>query len=130
MVELGREIGEGPTLRLGGGALVKACAVRWRLSKTMGTLKATVDIPSYNRHTEKWTMELGERPTRTTGTHLGTGCFAFAASWPDCINNRRSPSRVVYCRRVWEVDRVALSAQIEMHVIFMYSICDGRQNAQ
>jgi len=48
VVGLGRGIGEGPTLRFGGGALVKACAARCRLSKTMGTLRATADIPSYD----------------------------------------------------------------------------------
>ena len=52
-VGLARGIDEGPALRLGGGALVRACAVRWRLSKTTGTLKATVEIPSYNRHIER-----------------------------------------------------------------------------
>ena len=34
------------------------------------------------------------------------------------------------CAGVEETDRSVFSVQVKMHVILMYSICDGRQNAQ
>ena len=59
-----RWVGEGPALRLGGGAFVKACAARCRLSKTMGMLKAAVEIPNYDRHVERQTRGLSAMDIR------------------------------------------------------------------
>ena len=52
-VVLVRGVGGGPALRLGGGDFAKACAARCLLSKTMGTLKATVEIPNYDGQAER-----------------------------------------------------------------------------
>ena len=54
------------------------------------------------------------------------GCFTFAASWLDCINRCRSPSLLAYVREARrETGQFAFSMRVEVHVIFMYSICDG-----
>ena len=101
---------------------VAALAKQWGCSKLPWRFPATTGMLRNRRGAKR------KRHTRTTGTHFGTGCFAFAASWPDCINSRRSSSSVVYGRDRG-TSQLTSSTQVQTYVIFMCSICDGRQNA-
>lgn len=117
-------IGKGPTLRLGGGPLVKACAARWRLSKTMGTLKATVDIPSYKKRIERQTKGFDEKNKQgRPGPISGRAVSPWRHHDRTASADFDHPS-VVYAweGRDWHRSIYMLSSCIAY-------ICDSRQNA-
>lgn len=119
VVRPARGIGEGPARRLGGGALVKARAVRWRLNRTTGTLKATVEIPSYNEHGKKQKGELSLKDTRGP---LGPISEWAVSPWR---RHDQTASTSFDHSPGWFIRVYGFSARVGIHGIFMHSICDG-----